>query len=113
MTGHSARWRFRKLSVRSRASAALSGALASLLLETPGEIVVEEDEETAVSTETDTTPVEIAPVDASVEELINSANAHFEAAQTAQRNGDWATYGSELDALEDDLARLIELTGTP
>ncbi|MCB9007605.1 MAG: UPF0182 family protein [Ardenticatenaceae bacterium] len=88
----------------------LSGALASLLLETPGEIVVEEDGETAVTT--DTTPVQTAPVDATVEELINSANAHFEAAQTAQQNGDWATYGAELDALESDLARLVELTGT-
>ncbi len=91
----------------------LSGALASLLLEAPGEIVVEEAGDTAVSTETDTdtTPVEIAPVDASVEELINSANAHFEAAQAAQQNGDWAAYGAELDALESDLSRLIELTG--
>jgi uncharacterized membrane protein (UPF0182 family) len=93
----------------------LEGALSSLLLAEPGEIVVEEDGETAVSTETDTdtTPVEVAPIDASVEELISSANAHFEAAQAAQQNGDWATYGAELEALENDLARLIELTGTP
>ena len=92
----------------------LEGALAALLLETPGEIVVEEgaEGETAVSTETDTTPVQIAPVDANVEELISSANAHFEAAQAAQRNGDWTTYGAELEALEADLNRLMELTGT-
>lgn len=88
----------------------LAGALAQLLLETPGEIVVEENGETAVTI--DTTPIEIAPLDATVEELINSANAHFEAAQAAQRSGDWATYGSELDALESDLARLLELSGT-
>ena len=92
----------------------LEGALAALLLETPGEIVVEEgaEGETAVSTETDTTPVQIAPVDANVEELISSANAHFEAAQAAQRSGDWTTYGAELEALEADLNRLMELTGT-
>lgn len=91
----------------------LSGALASLLLETPGEIVVEEDGDTAVSTDTntDTTPVDVAPIDATVEDLINSANAHFEAAQAAQQSGDWAAYGAELDALESDLSRLIELTG--
>ena len=93
----------------------LDGALAALLLESPGEIVVEEDgdEETAAPTDTDTTPVEIAPVDATVEELISSANAHFSAAEAAQRNGDWSTYGAELEALEADLARLLELTGTP
>ncbi|MCP5096621.1 MAG: UPF0182 family protein [Chloroflexi bacterium] len=45
----------------------------------------------------------------SVEGLIQSANAHFEAAETAQQKGDWATYGEELAALEADLARLAEL----
>ncbi|GJM42574.1 MAG: UPF0182 protein [Ardenticatenaceae bacterium] len=94
----------------------LEGALSALLLETPGEIVVEEGDEgdegdTAVSTETDTTPVQTAPVDADVAELISAANAHFEAAQAAQRDGDWATYGAELTALEDALNRLVELTG--
>ena len=93
----------------------LSGALAALLLETPGDIVVEDgadDEDTAVSTDTDTPAVEIAPIDATIEELISSANAHFEAAQAAQRDGDWSTYGAELEALEEDLNRLLELTGT-
>ena len=91
----------------------LEGALASLLLEAPGEIVVEdgvENGDTAVSPET--SPIQTAPVDANVEELISSANAHFEAAQAAQRSGDWGTYGAELEALENDLNRLIELTGT-
>ncbi|MCB8926264.1 MAG: UPF0182 family protein [Ardenticatenaceae bacterium] len=88
----------------------LDGALSALLLETPGDIeVVEEDGEiTAVEP---TTPVETAPLDATVEELISAADAHFEAAQTAQRNGDWATYGAELNALEETLNRLVELTG--
>lgn len=86
----------------------LDRALAALLLETPGEIVVEEDGDTAVPT---TPTVPTAPLDASVEELIASANAHFEAAQAAQRSGDWATYGTELDALQSDLSRLMELTG--
>ena len=53
-----------------------------------------------------------APIDATVEQLIESANSHFEAAQEAQRAGDWTTYGQELEALQRDLQRLSELTGT-
>ncbi|MCP4416357.1 MAG: UPF0182 family protein [Chloroflexi bacterium] len=90
----------------------LDKALAALLLESPGDIVVEEDAEDGETTTTSSdTPVEVAPIDASVEELISSANTHYEAAQTAQRNGDWSTYGEELEALEADLNRLLELTG--
>lgn len=50
-------------------------------------------------------------LDSTVEELIISANAHFEAAEAAQRQGDWATYGAELEALQRDLDQLSELTG--
>jgi uncharacterized protein len=46
---------------------------------------------------------------ATIEELIQSANAHFEAAEAAQQRGDWATYGEELNALEADLANLTQL----
>lgn len=49
--------------------------------------------------------------DQTVEELILSAGAHFNAAQQAQRAGDWATYGRELDLLEQVLSQLMELTG--
>lgn len=49
--------------------------------------------------------------DETVEELIQSANDHLLAAEAAQRSGDWATYGRELDALRQDLERLMELTG--
>jgi uncharacterized membrane protein (UPF0182 family) len=92
----------------------LEGALAALLLETPGEIVVEDAVGTAISPEGNNTntPIQTAPIDANVEELISAANAHFEAAQAAQRSGDWATYGTELTALEETLNRLVELTGT-
>ncbi len=88
----------------------LDRALAALLLETPGEIVLEGNGEPVVI-ETDAPLVQTAPIDASVEELISAANAHFEAAEAAQRNGDWATYGTELAALEEALTRLLELTG--
>lgn len=57
------------------------------------------------------TPLPPAPaVDATVENLIQSANQHLEAAQAAQRAGDWATYGAELDALEAALQQLLVLT---
>ena len=49
-------------------------------------------------------------VDGSVEELIQAANRHFEAALEAQRNGDWATYGTELQALRAVLQQLDALT---
>lgn len=51
------------------------------------------------------------PADASIEEVIRSANQHFEAAEAAQRQGDWTTYGRELQALQSDLQQLMELTG--
>ncbi len=57
-------------------------------------------------------PTPVPPAaDATVEELIRSANEHLEAAEAAQQNGDWAAYGRELDALRQDLERLMELTG--
>jgi uncharacterized membrane protein (UPF0182 family) len=87
----------------------LDRALAALLLETPGEIALEGDGEPVVI-DTDAPLVQTAPLDASVEELISAANAHFEAAEAAQRNGDWATYGTELAALEEALTRLLTLT---
>jgi uncharacterized membrane protein (UPF0182 family) len=49
---------------------------------------------------------------ADVEGLIQYANDHFEAAQAAQRSGDWATYGTEIEKVEAALARLAELKGT-
>jgi hypothetical protein len=46
-----------------------------------------------------------------VEELIAAASAHFEAAQAAQRAGDWALYGQEQEALGQVLRQLQALTG--
>lgn len=48
---------------------------------------------------------------ATVEELIKSANDVFVAAQNAQKAGNWAEYGNKLKDLEDILKRLNELTG--
>ena len=60
---------------------------------------------TEETTSTDTTTV----IEESVESLIESANAHFEAAEAAQREGDWTTYGNELEALQEDLEKLAQL----
>jgi uncharacterized membrane protein (UPF0182 family) len=50
-------------------------------------------------------------VDQDVAALILSADAHLEAAENAQRNGDWTTYGEELEALRQDLEELSDLVG--
>ena len=44
-------------------------------------------------------------------ELVAAANAHLQAAEQAQRDGDWARYGQELAALRENLAALAALTG--
>jgi uncharacterized membrane protein (UPF0182 family) len=96
-------------------SETLEDALAALIeagpddSETVEPIVEEEAAEVAPSDEP--TPSEEVSIDATTQSLIQSANAHFEAAEAAQREGDWATYGRELEALQQDLQRLIELTG--
>jgi uncharacterized membrane protein (UPF0182 family) len=46
-----------------------------------------------------------------VAQLIKSASEHYDRAQAALKAGDFATYGSEIRALNDDLARLRALTG--
>lgn len=96
----------------------LSEALVALLLDEAGETIAAEIEagvtdNTAVPEQQPTpqSPDVTGPVDASVEELIQSANTHFEAAEAAQRSGDWARYGEEIEALQVDLQRLLELTG--
>ncbi|HEX9496354.1 MAG TPA: UPF0182 family protein, partial [Candidatus Limnocylindria bacterium] len=52
-----------------------------------------------------------SPSAATVAQLVKSASDHYAKAQAALRNGDFATYGAEQKALEDDLARLRALTG--
>jgi hypothetical protein len=39
------------------------------------------------------------------------ANEHFELAQTALRNGDFAAYGAEIELVKAALAQLEALTG--
>jgi uncharacterized membrane protein (UPF0182 family) len=46
-----------------------------------------------------------------VYDLALQADEHYIAAQEALRAGDWATYGAELDAMEQILRQLVEITG--
>jgi uncharacterized membrane protein (UPF0182 family) len=80
--------------------------IEDLTAEIDADAEAELGEDTAVPT-----PGAPLPLDATVEELIQSANSHFEAAEAAQKDGDWALYGQELQALNRDLQRLLEATG--
>jgi len=86
-------------------------ALAALVGQEPGQIATEPGTDQVVATpEAESTAVPPA-ADATVDSLIQSANDHFLAAEAAQRAGDWATYGEEIDALQQDLQQLMQLTG--
>jgi uncharacterized membrane protein (UPF0182 family) len=52
-----------------------------------------------------------APAAGDAAALARSAQAHYEAALTCLQEGDWACYGTELEALEADLQALVEATG--
>lgn len=92
----------------------LQGALTALLSDEPNVIVVEDGTTPAPEATTpegggETTAPPLA-ADATIEELVAAANNHFEAAENAQRAGDWVTYGRELEALNQTLERLMQLT---
>ncbi len=56
-----------------------------------------------------TPPEQQEPVTAEIANLIEEAQLHYSQAQQYQREGDWAGYGRELDALEAVLDQLAEL----
>jgi uncharacterized membrane protein (UPF0182 family) len=72
-------------------------------------------EEESVQADTEETAEDTAPtapvLDPNLQSLIDSANAHFLAAEEAQREGNWAAYGRELEALQQDLEELLKLAG--
>ncbi len=51
------------------------------------------------------------PPSGDVAQLVTYANQHFELAQTALRNGDFARYGMEIELVKQALAQLDNLTG--
>ncbi len=59
------------------------------------------------------TPAPIPTPAGDVADLIQEANAAYEAAQAALRRGDFAAYGEELDRLGAALERLVELSSSP
>ncbi|HEY0071542.1 MAG TPA: UPF0182 family protein [Chloroflexia bacterium] len=46
-------------------------------------------------------------------QLTESARDHYDRAQAALRDGDWTTYGEEIQAMKADLDRLAEILGVP
>ena len=81
----------------------LSEGLAQVLGETP---VVEGPGQ---APEIGQEPTQPLPTDAG--ELARSAQSHYQAAQICLEEGDWVCYGEELQALEEDLNALVEITG--
>ncbi|HEX9923070.1 MAG TPA: UPF0182 family protein, partial [Anaerolineae bacterium] len=61
---------------------------------------------------TDETPssTDSVSVDDRISELALTASNHYEAAQAALQEGDWATYGTELDKMKEALDSLVGLT---
>ena len=82
--------------------------------DTDGIIVVDEPPDGSAEP-TPTTPDATAATPpanpTTLEELVAAANAHLQAAEQAQRAGDWARYGQELESLRENLAQLEALTG--
>jgi uncharacterized membrane protein (UPF0182 family) len=94
----------------------LSEALLAMLELEPSEVLQEAAQEAADEAlnaveDGAAQPTPPAPLleNATIEQLIESANIHYEAAEAAQRDGDWATYGAEINALARDLQQLKEL----
>jgi uncharacterized membrane protein (UPF0182 family) len=56
----------------------------------------------------------VTPAPGDVQALVEYANAHFEAAQAALRQGDFATYGAEMAEVQKTLAQLgVVVGGSP
>lgn len=53
---------------------------------------------------------EAQPASQDIGELALTASQHYEAAQKALQNGDWATYGAELEKMKAALDTLVKLT---
>lgn len=50
------------------------------------------------------------PIAAEIADLVKQAQQHYDRAEQALKEGDWAGYGEELNALQAVLERLAELT---
>jgi uncharacterized membrane protein (UPF0182 family) len=101
----------RRIIVATDTGIAMEPTLEQALISLGRGVVSQQPLDTGAEIPEDTaTP--ILPTDATVEDLIAAADAHFEAAEAAQQAGDWATYGEELEALRQTLDRLVVLIGS-
>jgi uncharacterized membrane protein (UPF0182 family) len=89
----------------------LAEALDQLLGVTPGPGQTPTPTPGPGQTPTPTTGPGQTPPAGNVQGLVTYANHHFELAQQALRNGDFATYGAEMKLVQDALRQLATLTG--
>jgi uncharacterized membrane protein (UPF0182 family) len=66
---------------------------------------------TSPTTPTTGAPPSTAAQGANVNALIKEANDHYTRAQDALKTSDWATYGKEMQALQQTLSQLMQATG--
>ena len=85
-------------------------AVAAVDAPAPGDEQTTTAEPTAPS-DTDQPETDTQPLSEDIGQLAASASSHYEAAQKALQEGDWATYGAELDKLKAVLDKLVDLTG--
>jgi uncharacterized membrane protein (UPF0182 family) len=96
----------------------LAAALQAFFGETAPALTSTEPSAATGETESDpeTTPAAPStaePLSQDVNQLATTASNHYEAAQKALQNGDWATYGEELEKMKAALDTLVKLTSQP
>ncbi len=97
----------------------LSEAMAALFEGAPPVAAIEAPAEAevpaAIEAETEAEPAAdtaAAPLSNDIGQLAQTASDHYEAAQEALQNGDWATYGAELDRVKAALDKIVQLTNS-
>jgi uncharacterized membrane protein (UPF0182 family) len=90
-------------------SETLAGALVSLFGKGAASAVDVQTERPVVGT--GDAGILTGEVTEQIYDLARQAEEHYTAAETALQNGDWATYGAELDAMEAVLQELVEKAG--
>jgi uncharacterized membrane protein (UPF0182 family) len=78
-------------------------------------VLTDEGQPASVSAEPTSSPSVAAPTtdfgSASIDQLIQAANTHYDAAQEYLRDGNWAAYGDEMNSLQAALEQLALLAG--
>lgn len=87
----------------------LAAGLQALFGETGPALTSTEPPPTAETEPTEPTPP-AASSSQDINQLAVTASTHYEAAQKALQNGDWATYGEELEKMKAALDDLVRLT---